>query len=698
MYKINVRCSDGETREETIYNIHDFPYHCIPSQTCAKNKKLKYISIPATLDIETTTITEGIHYDKKGKVKYDKVYGFMYLWQFCVNHFVVMGRTWREYCDFIRKLADTLHLSLSKRLVVYSHNLSFEFQFVRDFFDWENVFAKDKREVLRATDGNGIEYRCSYYLTNMSLEKACENARKCLYYKKSGEEFDYMKRRTPITSLSNLELEYAFCDVRGLEEVIEDKLSDDTLATIPMTSTGYVRRECRQAMKKNPKNRKMFLATRLSVKQYKMLNECKRGGNTHANRLHVGSIRKNVKNADVASSYPYQMMTQYYPMSAFTEYGEISSIDELNKVCGKYCCMFYIAFEGLRIKDNVPVPYISQHKIKEHGGKGVFFNGRLLEIGSCIMCVTEIDYQIISAQYDWDIIAVSDMQIAVRGQLPEELKNVIRIHFKNKTMLKGEDEYLYAKSKNIVNGIFGMTCTDPVHDIIELENGHGEWDVIKTNDETAIQAELDKFYKSRNSFLPPQWGVWVTAHARKWLQKAIDKTGNYTLYCDTDSDKFQNLPEDIFDDLNKEAIGLCEKYEAYADRDGKRYYMGIFEIEKPYKIFRTWGAKKYAYVQPDKKGQDELHITVAGVHKAKGANYLEKSGGLNEFKPGFVWSGNKNGGGTNAYWNDDGIHTIIVGGVEIETGANVGITDSDYTLGITTEFFENANLNLTDLL
>lgn len=680
MRKINFKLANEEYTEEIIYGVNDFPYDELrPYKVVSKNRR-KYVDKIATFDIETTTI-ENVSRETTP-------YGFMYNWQFCIDEKVVMGRTWDEYKEFLDRVTKKLYTSNKKHLVVYVHNLSFEFQFIREFFEWESVFAKERREVLKAVDIDGVEYRCSYYLTNMSFEKACEYAKHCKYQKLGN--YDYKKIRYPWTFLSDDELAYCFCDVRGLYEVIEDFLQYDILATIPMTSTGFVRRDCSNAMRKNPENRKLFLRTRMDEEQYKILNELKRGGNTHANRGIVGIILKNVRNYDISSSYPFQLMTQYYPITAFDKYGTPDSIAEFEKLLQEYCCMFRVAFKNLKLIYTEPVPYISYHKLLKRSGDEIVYNGRVMYSSSCLMSLTEIDFEILKKQYTWDEIAVSDVYIAKRGEIPEELKNQIMEYYTAKTELKDVDDYLYAKSKNKLNSIFGMCCTDPVHDVIyfedEAELGHGEWKVDKGD----VPTELEKYYKSRNSFLPIQWGIWVTAHARKLLQKAIDLSAENTLYNDTDSDKVQGMEDGWLDELNKELKETAVKYGAYAkDKHGKVHYMGVFDEEKPYKYFLTWGTKKYAYIQENKKGEDELHITIAGVHKEWGAKYLKEHGGLKALKPGFIFPNQKSGGGTTSYWNDEPIHELMFEGKKIITASNVGIVDSSYTLGSTGIFAEN---------
>lgn len=687
MRKLKVHLSNGTVSEEIIYNVNDFPYDMVKHyQTCSKNLT-SYINELAAFDIESYTIPS------------DKPVAYMYIWQFCIENRVVMGRTWEEYTTFISRLSETLETSVNNRLVVWVHSLPFEFQFIRDFFEWENVFAKEKRKVLRALTTNGIEYRCSYALTNKSLEKMQKSAKSHLYMKKDGEKYDYKKFRTPKTLMQDFELEYCFCDVRGLCEALEDFLENDNLASIPMTSTGFVRRDCRNACRKNKKYRAIFQKTRITEDVYILLEEAKRGGNTHANRHIAGRILHNVKCVDISSSYPYAMMVEYYPMSCFFKM-DVQDKETMYSYLDRYCCLFRIGFENLKVKDGVPVPYISYSKCKEYGKDDIVFNGRLLSAKLCSMTLTEIDYKIICDQYTFDNIYITDFYCAERGSLPEELKERIRFYYEGKTSLKYVDDYEYAKRKELLNAIFGMMCTDPVHETIWLDDEG--WHVEKVDTPEAIKEALDKYYRSRNSFLSPAWGVWVTAHARAWLQKAIDLTGDCTCYVDTDSDKFQALDISIFHELNQIAIERSKEVGAYAtDIKGKAHYMGVFEEEEAYERFRTWGAKKYAYEQYNDDGEIKLHTTIAGVNKKKGAPYLEKNGGLEAFKieykngkrEGFIFPPGESGR-TTAYYNDIGIHTLNVDGVKITNGSNIGIIETSYKLGITDEYEENMDLCL----
>lgn len=616
-----------------------------------------YVSYPATFDIETTTLLG------------ENPTAFMYIWQFCIKGTVFFGRTWRELLGFLDDIADFLNLSKDHKLVIYVHNLSFEFEFIRKFIQFTNIFATAPHKVLKASTDK-FEFRCSYYLSNMSLLKFIENTPGAIHLK-SKDDLDYKVIRTPETELMPRQYGYCYNDVRGLEEAILYLLQKDTLRTIPLTSTGYVRRDCRLAMRKNKKNRKSFINSRLTYDQFVLCEECFRGGNTASSRFYCNDLLEKVGSYDLSSSYPYQMMAKEYPIGAFIKY-TVKSEDELKHLNNAYCTIGRYMFTNVNIKKNVPIPYIPVSKITTNNCTA--FNGRVLKADYVSISLTNIDYEIIKSQYDFDDLYVKDFYIARKGELPKELKAVIMDYYEKKTTLKGIEEHIYEYfvSKQKLNSIYGMTVTNPCKSEMRFDDKTGEW----SQDDSNRSELLDKFYKSWNSFMPFQVGIFVTANARKQLQEGIDKIGLDVVYCDTDSIKYINDHEQDFKELNdKINKSFC------ASRNGVSYPMGVWDSENQkgkhyeYDQFKTLGAKKYAFVKDGKIG-----ITVAGLSKKDGAKELEKMGGIKKFENGAVFI---NSGRSVAYFNNEEIHKITVDGVEIETGSNIAIVDTTYTLGIT---------------
>lgn len=665
---INCRCLLRDGRDEKgnykhkYINEYAYTYTEVDYKHLFNTYKFKkgYFEIPACFDIETTTI--------EPKDETQKPYAFMYIWQFCINSTVIMGRTWDDFLQMLEEIKKVLELDEDHKLVIYVHNFSFEFEFIRKFFEFKNVFATAPHKVLKAND-NYFEFRCSYYLSNMNLRKFIENTPTALH-DKAIDDLNYKIIRTPSSELNETELGYCFNDVKGLEEAIMFLLQSDTLKSIPLTSTGYVRRDCRKAMKKNRKNRKQFQNIALDPETFKLCQECFRGGNTASSRYWTNEIIEKVGSYDISSSYPYVMMACDFPIGAFIRYS-IDSEEDFDKLSKNYCTIGRYLFYNLKIKSCVPIPYIPISKCTEDS-KTVVYNGRVLEAEMIEISLTNIDYDIIASQYDFESMYVKDFYIARKGKLPKELRDQIMEYYEKKTQLKGiqEHEYEYIKAKNKLNSIYGMTVTNPVKPNLFI-NDDGEWNTETIDYET----ELHKYYNNWNSFLSYQWGIFVTAHARRRLQMAIDKVGLEVIYVDTDSVKYVNNHDHDFKELNEQ---IEEHISVF--RDGKEYQLGIFDSENKqgtyeYDEFITMGAKKYAFNINGKIG-----VTVSGLAKKEGAEELTKMGGLKMFKAGTTFF---NSGRTVAYFNNDDIKEIKVGNDIIKTASNIAIIDTTYTLGIT---------------
>lgn len=689
---------------ETIYTVDDFPFSDFQTlRECRKRGRKKnpitYYDVEMAFDIETTTL-EKLDYERYNKTGEKVVKGtaFLYQWQFCIKDTVCFGRTWNEFLSFCEKLHLYLKTSDKKRAVVYVHNLSYEFQFMKDFVEFDEIFARDAHKVMKCYSHRyGIEFRCSYFLSNMSMAKFCENSEGVFHYKLV-DTYDYKKLRTPSTVLTEIEKSYCYNDVRGLCECIRALRKEDNLAEIPLTSTGYVRREFRRAMQADKGYYpEIFHDLALNLSQYRLCKDAFRGGNTHANRVHAGHTitAKKGENAivmgsmDISSSYPAQIAMGYYPMSAFTEV-KITAQSQFDNLCDSRCVIMRVQFDNLHIKENIPVPYIPLSKCQKHGKECVIDNGRVLSIDCCEIAMTEIDLEIIRNQYEYDFFTVSECYVAARGKLPDSMRNTMMSFFIAKSKLKENPDkvYEYMKSKNKLNSTFGMCVTDLLQDEWVMNQTTGEWSREKADAEKA----LNTYYESKNSFLHYQWGIYVTAHARKQLQDMLDVVGMDVVYCDTDSIKFLqpevHIPE--FEAKNKllSKRAIENDIPAFCDVGEKRYILGVWDMDDLYVQFKTLGAKKYCGVEWDEKaaqsGKDPVRFTstVAGMNKKLGAENIKC---CNNFR---LCRRMENVGRTISCFNNSKPHYIKVNGEEILTASNIGILDTTYTLGVSNEYYE----------
>ena len=101
----------------------------------------------------------------------------MYIWMFGIGETVYYGRTWEQFGEFMQMLIDQLELNLYNRLIIYVHNLGYEFQFMRKFFKWENVFSTEERKPIKAVIKQGIEFKEVIYY-GFSLANLAKNLTK----------------------------------------------------------------------------------------------------------------------------------------------------------------------------------------------------------------------------------------------------------------------------------------------------------------------------------------------------------------------------------------------------------------------------------------------------------------------------------------------------------------------------------------
>lgn len=685
--------SNGTTVTDNVYTIKNFPF----DEVCAKLLRYRYcgghqtayIADFGTFDIETTTFQMSII---DNEPQYN---AFMYHWQFCIDDKVIIGRTWNEFTELLEILRLQLGLSHNKLFVIYVHNLSFEFQFFRNFVNITKVFAMERRKVVKCIVNDAFEFRCSWKLSNMGLQKFVSTTPGALYWKKSGD-LDYSKQRTPTTPLTDEELAYCYNDVRGLREAILHLLKSehDTLASIPLTSTGYVRREFRSAINTNPSNHYLFKDLRLSPYEYALLKTATRGGNCHCNPTMSGAIDERnvfspVGSFDMSSAYPAVMTQCKFPMSAFLKRkNDLSIIDKLISA-GTHALLIDCVFYDLRINDMNTIPYIPKAKCTKLWNPRID-NGRVLTADFCGMVMTDIDWKIINSQYSYSHVDILNLYSAKYDYLPIELRQKVIEQYTDKCKLKWGDPYLYMKYKNKINADFGMMLTDICRREISFNSTSKDnpfslepWD---------IEGSMARYYNSRNSFLSYQWGVWVTAHCRNRLQKAIDKVGIDSLYCDTDSLKYLGDHDSDFEELNEEILAEADECQLLTscdvtDPDGRthHYQLGVWEKEKTYESFKSLGAKKYAYTYP---GDPNLHITVAGLSKTKGAEWLTKHGGMDKFSITTMIPAGASGRTVSSYIDYDEPHILLFNGEKILTGSAIAIYDTSYTFSITKEYQE----------
>lgn len=590
------------------------------AQIIKNNKQIIYYNIPSAFDIETSSFYQDT--EKKA---------IMYIWMFGIDNYVLYGRTWDEFLYLYDRVVERMQLTENVRLYVAVHNLGYEFQFLRKWLKWKSVFSVSERKPVYALTEDGVEFRCTYILSGLSLSNIGKELKKYPVEKMVGD-LDYKLIRHSKTPLTDKELKYCENDIRVLLAYIREKIENDgDITRIPLTKTGYIRRLCRNACLyegKHDKNPQKFinymnLMKRLQIDRptYEQAKRVFAGGFTHANAHYVGKVVENVRSFDECSAYPAAMVAFKYPMSSGELY-DIENKADFEKQLSLYCCMFDCEFFNL--ESIVGFDHIISKskcvKIENY----VEDNGRIVSADYIALSLTEQDYYSITLFYKWSSMNVFNFRRFRRGYLPTDFVKCVLQLYKDKTCFKGVNDEAAAYSKTLLNATYGMMVTDIVRNEIKYDND--EWKILQNNE---IEKTLEKYNKSRNRFTFYLWGVWVTAYNRRRILNAIYNFGYDYRYTDTDSIKAVNAEKHI-DYLNEcnqiiteQLKTACDyhqidySYIAPQNSKGDTFPLGIFEDEGEYSKFKTLGAKRYIYEKNEK-----IQLTVSGVNKHTALPYL----------------------------------------------------------------------------
>ena len=541
----------------------------------------------------------------------------------------IFGREWQDLYHFMNRI-ETWSTNVKK--FIYVHNLSFEFQFLRNIFTMKNVFSRKSRKLIKCEiEEFNFEFRCTYMMTNVSLEKLSDIY--SLPVKKLKGNLDYSLIRHSKSEITEKELQYCENDCLIIYEYIKKELDEYlTLKNIPLTSTGKVRKELKeQTIKDYEYRNKVRKSVNVDGNIYNLLIKAFSGGYTHANWTKADKIIKDVTSYDFTSSYPYVMTTHKFPATKFKK----CSIKKYEQLLDIFAYIVVVKFKNIKCKyyNN----FISLSKCSSILN-GRYDNGRIISADELEIVLTDIDFKFIYNTHNFSEYEIKECYYSRYDYLPKKLIEFILEKYVNKTEFKNVDgkevEYMLEKQK--FNSIYGMSVTNNIKDDVIFDNNLGWYE--KKIDNEKIEKLLLK--EQKQAFLSFSYGVWVTAWARYNLLSNLVKLDNKVIYADTDSLKLENgFDKNIILDYNKNVIKKIEKVSkelnidlykfSPKDKKGINHTIGLFEEDSKYQEFITQGAKKYAYKNYD----NSIHITVSGVPKS-GAKALKK---LEDFKDNFVF-------------------------------------------------------------
>lgn len=597
----------------------DFTILCEKFESRNKHN-FKYSNLAAAFDIETSKVS----------VEGNKKIAFMYIWQLAIENIVVYGRSWDDFRECIRKIKKELKLSSKYKLIIYVHNLKYEFAFFKNevTIQTSDFLARDKNNIIKCSVENVIEFRDSYSCS----EKGLSEIGKEVGIPKL--ELDYNKIRTEVTPLSTEELNYCANDVIILEEYIrKQKIKYGSIYNIPLTVTQAIKRIINEnCNEENGYTQSLAAKLKDCKKDNIILDKLQKsfiGGLNYFNKNYKSVEEPNVTGIDIISSYPTQMILKKFPMTKFKpievpkDYNEIVNNTyynskpllitfEVSKFDAKYSYLSFLSSDKKR--------YVS---INEKRCK--FIGNKLVSSQAPIkLCLNDIDFKLFLEFYNFeeDEIIIDTIYASNYGYLPKYIIDTIVELYHQKNCLKKkhtkikkyrkltEDEKAeYAFIKSLLNRIYGVFVQDPIATNYEFDKLKG---VVEEKGEERINRKCPVLY---------QWGVWVTSWGRYELLNLFKKITvrlqpngeeNYiddVLYMDTDSIKYKKntlyntIVSQYNNKVNKDIKKFCSLNEINFDT---LKGIGTFDFEE-YKVFKTIGLKRYCFI--DDNDRFEYHIS-----------------------------------------------------------------------------------------
>ena len=633
----------------TPYNYADVPQITYIERT-RKKKKEKVCSNIICFDIETSSY----FYDGRKKVytyrdienmyssvtdpaeRYNKINEKMgqlkkgaccYLWQLGIDDKRFYGRSLAEF----KSIFVALISHIEAPLIVYVHNLAYEYEWLRGIFGDDNIdaFFTESRKPLYFKYQNA-EFRCTYRLTNSSLSA---------WGKKLGldklDTLDYGELYTPLSKLPQGALDYSERDIEIMYHGIKQYAAEyGNIWNIPYTQTGQVRRDIKALYKKNYNYhyRVTDMLPRYSD-EYKTERCVFMGGMCFSGIKNAGKLLQHVGSFDRGSAYPFQMVTRSFPASRFRE--TLVTDFEMDT----YHYIFYAELSNVRPKSAIHCIPISRMVNKI--GSGEYDNGKLISfIGWFHMFLTEQDLKTYQRYYEFDFY-VSKAWVALSRLLDTDLVKYVLKLYGDKTTLKGIPEMAeeYQRKKERLNSIYGCCVSRLVYDTHELVNN--EWIDRQPTDDEVDEALQGRYKNMWKNILAYHWGVWITAYQRADLLETIAGVADSDFcYTDTDSIKMINPERYIkyFDTQNDKITARINQIVEHRgmdislyqpeDKKGNKHLIGLWENEGIYDRAIFLGAKRYCYEQ-----DGSTHVVVSGVPKVASKNF-----DITTFKDGLVFT------------------------------------------------------------
>lgn len=538
------------------------------------------------------------------------------------------------------------------RKFFFIFNLSYDWWFLRKFFirefgEPERQLNLDSHYPINIEFANGCCLKDAYVLASRKLEKWAEDLG-VDSQKTSGWDYDRIRTQDELFDVD--ELKYIEHDTLAGVECIDKllmTLNNCKLKDIPYTSTGIARKMAYNIGRKH-KAKLLYDRLALNYGQYKRFEISFHGGYTHCNRFTAGKVYNNVECYDFASSYPFTVCSEKFPMTKFTDIYGYYTIDEILKSHDRYAYMFKITMVNVRLRDpDEPMPVLQYSKnISDICASDMSLdNGRVLSCAVYEAYMNDQLLELVNEQYQCDYAVISEVMRSEYDYLPRWFTDHVYSLYRGKCELKNGDPVLYDITKAQLNSVaYGMIAMHNIKLSIVEDYASGEYHEASEDE----QELYHKFVENRKNIYPYQWSCWVTSYAMRNLHR-LGKCCKLWLYSDTDSCFSNSWDLKALESYNME----CRKKLSDNGYDpvtvnGKTYYLGEATLDKSCKKFKALHSKCYAN---DNDG--DISITIAGVPKTKGKKCLKNI--EEDFNEDTVFDGLITGKKTHIYHTEEDI-------------------------------------------
>lgn len=570
---------------------------------------------------------------------------------FSCNGRVVTFRLIKDFMNFLEKLQDILkysyyksggrrktyqsnHQKKPRSAIIWVHNLKYDIYALLDplkeHFEidpHETMIIKSK--IVRLKAGQFI-FRDSLVLTGLSLEKSGIEFDIPEEFRKKTGDWDYNRRRTTNSKITDEEMGYAINDVLALEQIIRAVMNLHNVKRqqdLPPTKTGFVRRTIKRGVRKDAEYQARIDFKRTSETD-RLSKRCYHGGISDINRHdahHYGE--GHIGDYDMTSQYPFVLCTQKYPLGD-SKRKLVITFDGLDDIINSgRGFMADIMIQNIKIKNDMISPILTDEwpRLYHQDERNIFYNSRIYESH------TEFSYSCTSVEWQeirqyFDITGyVTYCEVFNLGRLPAVFINLILDAYANKTIYKGDDSNItkYKLAKIVVNSIYGICGTNPNYEDKTLDLSTWEIRPLTT-------AEINWKLKHRKPgarFVDYRWAPYCTSYARHYLGRALCEVGDDAIYCDTDSVKFRDggYKYDVWFEAENQAIietlkqagrdlGISYNRFAPKDRFGRPHPLGVWDDDSFDGAIYAKAPKDNTKLKRQEDDSFKLAITSSGIN------------------------------------------------------------------------------------